>query len=301
MSFKFNRVFLIANMLLLMLVIFSVALVSKSMEAPEQLSAAAGEPLAGGRILGDTVQPVAQSGADLDVFLNPQFLNIESSIVSSPVRPIVKQIAGAIAGKPLAPTNVQLRDSQNGQSVVLTWDKLSAPESRVRVNRSETSAPGSTVAEVSDSKQGYYDFDVQIGKTYYYTLISFDADGHESAPAGPYMVGPVKDLVAPPAPTNITIISGAASATAGLTINWVDPLASDLNYINIYRSTEIDEIGKNIAQVSPNTETYTDNQAVAGEQYYYLLTSEDKAGNESQYRLGIEAETGNKTPLTPLF
>jgi fibronectin type 3 domain-containing protein len=167
------------------------------------------------------------------------------------------------------------------------------------------------IGEVVGTALGYYDTDVEIGQKYYYTLVSVGEDGQESVPTGPYQVGPVQDLTPPAPPKEVTFkvaldedqnqeVPLSFANNVAVRITWKDPDTLDLEFINIYRSATPGELGVKIAQIVPGVESFVDKDLSSGNIYYYLVVSQDKAGNESSYNL-VESQMGNPNPFTPLF
>lgn len=302
MSHTFNKIFVYFSLTLLLastaLVLCQAAIKASnhknnSLEiAKAEESAKAEEPINLPQVLGQT------SPRNLDLFFDPNFLQIQETLFDEKSASITFQNKVVLEESIMPPQAVRVYDVKNGQVVTIIWDKFNNPPAKVKIFRSESSiGKAGLLAEIDGSSPGYHDTDIEIGKRYYYTLISADQDSGESQPAGPYIAGPIKDLTAPARPNNVKI---EANEQGLAHITWEDPADADLRFINVYRSENPGDLGANIAQVAPGIGDFVDEAVDDAAAYYYLLTSEDLAGNESHYHL-IESETGRKNPFMPVF
>lgn len=236
------------------------------------------------------------SRQNLDLFFDSKFLQIQETLFDEKPTAVTFQDRIVLEPKIMPPEAVRVYDAKNGQVVTIIWDKFDNPPAKIKIFRSESaSGKAGFLAGIEGASLGFHDTEIEIGKKYYYTLITVDQSGDESSPAGPYSAGPIKDLTAPASPKNIKIAIEQGLAH----ITWEDSADSDLRFINIYRSEKPGDLGANIAQVVPGIGNFTDDAGDIGT-YYYLLTSEDLAGNESYHNL-IELETGRKNPFMPVF
>lgn len=81
------------------------------------------------------------------------------------------------------------------------------------------------------------------------------------------------------------------------TITWNERVSGEADQLNLYRSSgESRTDRQQIAQVSPTTDTYTDNNVSNGETYYYELTSIDSQGQESDYSIPATAVISQNPP-----
>lgn len=233
----------------------------------------------------------------VDLFFDEFFLNIQQSLIEHGDLNAPPQVKADFWLDVTAPQNVQVRDAHNGKAIVLTWDLFATPPEKIKILRSSSSGIlGAEIAELSGDEVGYYDFDVEIGKIYYYSVLSVDSFGGESAHAGPYPIGPIEDLLPLLAPFSPRVMESEDRVV----ITWQDPLGEDFDYINIYRSEEKGLLGQNLVQIFKGVEEYIDFEIQAGVKYYYLLTSVDINGNESEFNLGIDVqEIGNPNPFLP--
>lgn len=291
MTRAFNKIFLYFSLTLLLgtvvLVLGQAVIKTSNPKAAEPLISTAPQ------VLGEK-----DAGArNLDLFFDPIFLQIQETLFDEKPTTVTFQDKIVLEPKIMPPQAVRVYDTKNGQVATIIWNKFNNPPAKIKIFRSE-SASGKTglIAEIEGASPGFHDTEIEIGKRYYYTLISADQSGKESSPAGPYSAGPIKDLTAPSRPNNVKI---EADEQGLVHITWEDPADSDLRFINIYRSDKPGDLGVNIAQVVPGIGDFIDDVGDF-QTYYYLLTSEDLAGNES-YRNLIELETGRKNPFMPVF
>ncbi len=96
-----------------------------------------------------------------------------------------------------------------------------------------------------------------------------------------------RDNDAPAIPTGLT----ASISSRGIKLDWnISPEADILHY-NIYRSEISGEAYTKIAEA--NTNSFIDDQIVAGTSYYYTLSAEDFSGNESGFAQEVTATAPN--------
>lgn len=292
----FNRIFVYFSLTLLLasfVLVQGISRLSNQKDSSLGASKAAEAPMSNRpQVLGET----DAGRQNLDLFFDSNFLQIQETLFDEKSMAVTFQDKIVLEPKIMPPQAVRVYDAKNGQVITVIWNKFDHPPAKIKIFRSESaSGKASFLAETEGASLGYHDTEIEIGKRYYYILISENQNGDESPPAGPYNAGPIKDLTAPASPKNIkTVIEQGL-----VRIAWEDPADSDLRFINIYRSEKPGELGANVAQVVPGIGEFIDD---AGDlkTYYYLLTSEDLAGNESYYDL-IESETGRNNPFMPVF
>jgi len=83
------------------------------------------------------------------------------------------------------------------------------------------------------------------------------------------------DTTPPANPSGVSATAGAGKVT----LSWTNPTDTDLDHVNIYRSTT--EGTRGDKEVSSAQESYEDTGLTAGTVYYYTLTAVDAVGNES--------------------
>ena len=234
--------------------------------------------------------PIAQ------VFFDRSFLSIEESLILQKRREIGTQTKVAVSRVAPAPRNVLITDVKNGELVTITWDIFIAPPQKVLIFRSDDGGASTLVGEVAGAEPGYHDTAIKIGSRYSYTLQSLSEDGEKSETRGPFIAGPIEDLVPPTPPFLITY----TFEDNGVILKWSDPTATDLDHISIYRSSVKGDVGEKIYEVLPGVQTYTDAGVEDGRTYYYFLKSEDKNGNQSINEI-VEKRVGNPAIFTPVF
>ena len=170
------------------------------------------------------------------------------------------------------PTNLRYQLHQN--RLVLGWDP---PTENI-----DGSRPPHLVGYLVNSKHlvsepEYSDFDFQFGEMQSYRVQSV------SRGADPLIVSQFSDTLRtvprdefPPAmPQNITafFLEGQAQ------VLWDANRETDLDGYFIYSGTDPNRLEKSLASITINK--YVDDSVVAGETYYYQLSSVDLTGNES--------------------
>jgi hypothetical protein len=99
---------------------------------------------------------------------------------------------------------------------------------------------------------------------------------YETAPDSGYSV----DNLVPEAPQNIT----ASSRRNVITLHWDHATDGDFDYFAVYRGTVSGFNPKGAPAISKLTATeFNDDNLVAGDKYYYRLSSFDFSGNESEF------------------
>lgn len=98
------------------------------------------------------------------------------------------------------------------------------------------------------------------------------------------ILGSGPDTTPPAAPSNVIVESIGSVPT--LKVSWDDPVDTDLDKINVYRSTVSGQVG--VVVFSSNrgvgivpVKTYSDTNIVAGTTYYYTVKALDFVSNES--------------------
>ncbi|MFA6963897.1 MAG: BspA family leucine-rich repeat surface protein [Patescibacteria group bacterium] len=124
-----------------------------------------------------------------------------------------------------------------------------------------------------------------------------DIDGDESPTASASII---LDITAPSAPTNLT----ALSASASVSLSWVNPTDTDFANVAIFRSTEADftpNIGTNkIAYTTlSSTATYIDSNVTSGVTYYYKVEAIDSVDNYSAASNQASGKPDSDKPTAP--
>jgi fibronectin type 3 domain-containing protein len=103
-----------------------------------------------------------------------------------------------------------------------------------------------------------------------------------------------QDTTPPAAPTGLTATAGSGSVS----LDWADNTEPDLASYKVYRSTTSGSYGAALA-TGIAASAYTDNTAVNGTTYYYVVTAVDVSSNESGYSNEASATPADTTPPTP--
>jgi fibronectin type 3 domain-containing protein len=151
------------------------------------------------------------------------------------------------------------------------------------------------LSDVEKRKWYFVDTSAHPG-IYYYQITGMDFFGKESKKSEPIKVE-VKDLIPPPAPINLK--DSVYNQTVFL--KWTNQISSDTKGLNIYRSTKS---GGPFTKVNTSllplvTVTYQENVDKPGP-YYYYITAEDAAGNESKSELTFAEVHDLIPPLKPV-
>ncbi len=199
-----------------------------------------------------------------------------------------------VHGTPYVPLigPAEIKTFASERSISLTWEKhpddestfcyyvyrASSPEaSFVRIN------PAPLVVTASENegavfKGAFSDTTMMAGRVYYYTVVSVDYAGNESA-RQPVIALKTKDLQPPRVPQNVQ----ALPSNSGMKIIWDPVLDKDLAGYNVYRSDEAEAgfVVLNKVILPRDSGFYFDNSPTVATKYYYHVTSIDLSGNES--------------------
>ncbi len=243
-------------------------------------------------------EPIASSNISSkgDIFFDRSFLSIEESIIKSRTRELDTHKSVTIPLPLPLPQNVSVVDVKNGELVTIIWDPFEY-DGMVVVSRAEDGQEESKIADVPTNARGFHDTTVDVGRRYSYTFATVSKDGEKSASIGPFTVGPIEDLLAPPPPSAVLY---SVTADGFVEITWIDPPVSDFESVVVYRSITKGSAGTRIYKVASGIQTYTDRDVLEGRTYYYLLRSEDVNGNESANEI-VESRLGNPAIFTPVF
>ncbi|MFQ6028317.1 MAG: fibronectin type III domain-containing protein, partial [Dehalococcoidia bacterium] len=178
---------------------------------------------------------------------------------------------------PSAPTglNAVAGDAQ----VTLDWvDNAEGDLAGYNVYRSTTSGGSyqklntSGLVTVSD----YVDNSASNGVTYFYVVRAEDAIGQESGDSSEVSATPVDPV--PAAPTGLNAVADDNQVS----LDWADNAEGDLAGYNVYRS---DSTGGPYQKLNTGglvaVSDYLDSSAVNDATYYYVVTAQDLAGQES--------------------
>jgi fibronectin type 3 domain-containing protein len=164
-------------------------------------------------------------------------------------------------------------------SGAMTYSVYRCPDSvgtYLCLNRTPLAYLPDTSGDVSEGS--FTDTTAQVGRTYYYAVVSVDYAGNES-PRTPQLAWNRTDQSAPPIPQNVF----ADPSDLGIIVIWDNVAEGDLAGYNIYRSLEADSNFTRLNEVllPPDTGYYEDRATTLSDRYFYRVTAVDRAGNES--------------------
>ena len=102
---------------------------------------------------------------------------------------------------------------------------------------------------------------------------------------------PPKDTTAPDAPTDL---QAKDITNSSITLTWTASIATDVAAYNVYCSMVSGGPYSFIGSTTVNS--YLDNGLLSGTAYFYVVTAEDAAGNESSYSSQLAAATSGTAP-----
>jgi hypothetical protein len=123
----------------------------------------------------------------------------------------------------------------------------------------------------------YEDRDTGISGNYSYYVSAVISNQIESAPAETVSIK-VTDIFPPEIPANLVCFR----AQDHLFLTWKSVMDTDLSHYRVYRRLSPDDEFQLVADKVTVT-TYKDKDLKAGKTYFYVITSVDTKGNESQY------------------
>ncbi|MDP4181845.1 MAG: hypothetical protein Q8942_12220, partial [Bacillota bacterium] len=142
--------------------------------------------------------------------------------------------------------------------------------------------------------QTLWNNDSTSGK-YMFKVSAVDKEGNVSEPVTSNII---LDYLPPLVPQVINAIAAAGRNI----ITWNKVTSEDISRYRIYRKTG-DENFTRLDNVDSNTLIYIDNNAIAGETYFYAISAIDELSNESDLSESIQVTTVNYSPtltMTPL-
>jgi hypothetical protein len=211
---------------------------------------------------------------------------------------------------PEAPRDLRLSVSES--AIEISWTGAISPEAPTqaayRVFRAEIE-PGAEAAprdfsqvklrapiEMAgvSSAPDFLDSHFEFGRTYLYTVravAQFGLDSIESEDSEPAVVTP-RDTFPPAAPRDLVgaVIPETSETHAYVELSWAIGSEADLAGYYVYRSDREDTSGERInAEILPGP-AFRDISVVAGKRYFYRVSAEDQAGNESSRSSAVQIE-----------
>ncbi|MEO1049351.1 MAG: T9SS type A sorting domain-containing protein [Bacteroidota bacterium] len=207
----------------------------------------------------------------VDIYDNESALSIEAAITTPDITPPASP-AGLIA-------------TANGSNQIdLDWqDNTESDFSTYEIHRSESGGftpSTATLLAAGLTSSDYTDLGLVPSTTYFYLVIAYDSIGNTSDPSSIASAQTEADMTPPASPSGLV---GTAQSSSAIALDWDDNTEEDLTSYNVYRSlspnVQLDTssmVGFNL-----NASQFTDNGLMPSTTYYYVVTAEDLAGNES--------------------
>lgn len=194
---------------------------------------------------------------------------------------------------PVSPSN--LSASAGDSQVGLNWnDSTELDLAGYSIYRGTTQGgPYSKVNTALVVTSNYTDTGLTNGTTYYYVVTAVDNCANESGNSNEASATPA--AVPPAAPTNLVATAGNTQVA----LDWDDNGEPDLAGYNVYRSTTQ---GGPYAQINGAlvvASNYTDTGLTNGVTYYYVVTAENTAGQESGNSSEASATPADVPPAAP--
>ncbi len=220
------------------------------------------------------VMAVAPQKLVLDFFARQDFLHLQ--LISLSREPAVVSAVAGTDGTPPSPTQVEIRDTQRGDSLRLSWT-LPDDSSRtaVQVWRGDSAATLARSVTLPASATEFIDSGLTAGTTYWYKIVSVAG---EVTSVGEALSGRPTDTTPPPPPAAMSLerlLKGT-----GFSLSWTAPVVGEGLTYKVLRSDKANVAGQVLVS-SLGVTTYDDGTAVAGTTYWYRVVAVDQAGNES--------------------
>ena len=186
--------------------------------------------------------------------------------------------------------------SEAPRELSLSWSKPASDATSYEVFRSTSSGSnGSVLTTITsgDTNLSYADSNVEEDVTYFYRIRAADAAGNTS-PVSDAKSGTPVDTWAPDAPAGLT----ATAEPAQIALEWSASPPADFTGYAIYRAeasfTDLSAATKIAEGVTEAP--YTDADVSYGQDYFYRVTANDDAGNESPATDEASASPVDATP-----
>lgn len=171
----------------------------------------------------------------------------------------------------LAPTNLAAT-AVSSSRIDLTWSDVSG-ETGYKIERSTDGTTWTQIATTSANATSYSNTGLNSATAYSYRVKANNAGG-DSAPSN---VTSVTTLTAPALPTAPTSLSAVAAGSNRVNLTWADN-SSNENGFQIWRTSNNGRSWTNIANVSTNTASFTDNGVSARKTYSYAVRAFNGTG-----------------------
>jgi hypothetical protein len=179
---------------------------------------------------------------------------------------------------PANPTG--LVDTPADGSILLDWDdNIESDLDAYNVYRGTViGGPYSRINSLPVGSSTYTDATVVFGTTYFYIVRAYDTSTNESGDSNEVETTSV-DLTPPPIPTGVTVTSDENSAT----LSWdaIENVDLDFSKYIVYRSDDDGAVDPYVNIAETFSESFLNTSLIAGNTYWYEITSVDIYGNES--------------------
>lgn len=156
---------------------------------------------------------------------------------------------------------------------------------RYQVQRSVAGKPFKNIGSPS-SRNSFVDRQVALGQQYFYrvqAMLEYEGEYAGGGVSDEVLAIPV-DQTPPPAPQEITVVR----VDTGVKLFWAPVNADDLEGYRVYRRQASESSYTLIAELTKDTQGYTDTDAGTGVRYYYTVTAIDSAEPPNESALSRE-------------
>lgn len=194
------------------------------------------------------------------------------------------EVSAELLNDVLAPGQVLgLAYSVEQGKVILTWDAVEADAEggsitdlkAYRIFRKEGTGEFALISTTVDATATHTDTTAKDGASYTYAVAAIDLANNEGAKSEDKAVKTI-----PSVPTNLVATPGEEE----IRLDWVSvklgddsKLNENLAGYNVYRSEKTGADYSKVGTVNASTVTYTDEAAVEGKTYFYVVTSFDNS------------------------
>ena len=181
--------------------------------------------------------------------------------------------------------------SASGKSAVLKWTDNTTTNSTVSIERSTDGTNWAVLASVNHAVQTYTDSTLAEGGTYYFRIRNYDSAATPPTYSAYATASAV--TVPPAAPTHVEVVFSPLPTFAAKVL-WVDNATSETAY-EIDRSSNGGSTWTTLTtSLPPNSTTYTDTTATAGQAYEYRVAA--LHNGQSSTSVATLSETASSLP-----
>lgn len=206
-----------------------------------------------------------------------------STVSTAGLESELSETASAVVGDVTSPEPVVLSASASNDDVLLEWTaSASADVDHYRVFRD-----GSLI-QVLDATDGLSSVDASLPNgSYTYAVAAVDAAGSQSVLSNPVTI--TIDQTLPAAPAGVAV--NADSQAARLIVTWQSVV--DIDRYRVYRAEQAGGPYQQLAETSDLR--YDDDQLQLNQDYFYVVTAVDQAGNESHHSIEVTGRLNDVT------